>query len=368
VNPGVPLPEVARNITGITEADLAGAPAFPAAMAEFAKWADTPVVVGYSVGFDIAILANEHSRHDLEWVPPCSLDILHLVEVLKPRLPDTSLETVAAWLGVETQGRHRALADARIAAEILAAIIPRLRDCGITTLAQAERIAAMHSGLDPVEARAGWASPRMPGSGIGDYARVDSFPYRHRVGDLMSAPPLGIAPTATLTMALAQMVQTATSSAVVQADGAYGILTERDILRAIDIDGAEVLGRKVSDYASFPLVTIDTDEFAYRALALLRRHGFRHLGVTGLDQALVGVLTSRDLLAQRADEAVSLGDRIQGAETAAALGRIWTDLVTVTRALLGEGVEVPVIASIISAELRRLHNIGLGNRLPGQNR
>ena len=55
-----------------------------------------------------------------------------------PDLPDLSLETLAAWLGVVVVERHRALADAKLAAEVFLALLPRLRENSIRTLAEAE--------------------------------------------------------------------------------------------------------------------------------------------------------------------------------------------------------------------------------------
>ena len=58
--------------------------------------------------------------------------------MLKPDLPDFSLETLADWLGIAVVERHRALPDARLAAEVFLALLPRLRENSIRTLAEAE--------------------------------------------------------------------------------------------------------------------------------------------------------------------------------------------------------------------------------------
>ena len=44
----------------------------------------------------------------------------------KSSLPDYALETVAVWLGVSVEDRHRALSDARITAEVFVKIVPML--------------------------------------------------------------------------------------------------------------------------------------------------------------------------------------------------------------------------------------------------
>ncbi|HSM19510.1 MAG TPA: DUF294 nucleotidyltransferase-like domain-containing protein, partial [Hyphomicrobiales bacterium] len=135
---------------------------------------------------------------------------------------------------------------------------------------------------------------------------------------------------------------------------AYGIITERDIMRAIEAQGAGALEEPVTRVARLPLVSVDADEFAYRALSLMSNEGFRHLGVLGRDGKLVGALSARDLLHQRAEDAVSLADAIEAAADPRELGRVWSELTAVAHALAREEVDARDIAAIISHELRAL--------------
>ncbi|WP_299395997.1 putative nucleotidyltransferase substrate binding domain-containing protein [Pelagibius sp.] len=365
VNPGMPIPGDSTAIHGITDADVSGAPAFREAMDGFVDWAGPSVVIGYSIGFDLAILKAEHERNGLDWQMPRSLDVRHLLHLVGANLPSQSLETVAGWLGLETSNRHRALGDAILTAEIFLALVPKLAEAGVTTLAQAERACrALTERLDE-EARAGWQGFDQLGQAVApsvaEYARVDSFPYRHKVADLMNSPPLTIAGDAPLQEALGVMAGKKVSSLFLpaRADAAaaedgWGIITERDVLRAVDALGGAALQWPVAEFAARPLVTIKADEFVYRALARMSGGGFRHLGVVDAEGALVGALSARDLLRQRASDAVSLGDCIEQAETAAELGRIWADLTVVARALVHEDVDSRDVAAIVSRELRAL--------------
>ncbi|HIP78125.1 MAG TPA: CBS domain-containing protein [Kiloniellaceae bacterium] len=381
VNPGMPIPGDSTAIHGITDADVAGAPGFREAMDGFVDWAGPSVVIGYSIGFDLAILKAEHERNGLEWQMPRSLDVRHLLHLVGANLPSQSLETVAGWLGLETNNRHRALGDAVLTAEIFLALIPKLAESGVTTLAQAERACrALTERLDE-EARAGWQGFDQLGQAVApsvaEYARVDSFPYRHKVADLMNSPPLTIAGNAPLQEALGVMAGKKVSSLFLPPEpgdpGAggpetaqddlgkdglgkdgWGIITERDVLRAVDALGGAALQWPVAEFAARPLVTIKADEFVYRALARMSGGGFRHLGVIDAEGALVGALSARDLLRQRASDAVSLGDCIEQAQTAAELGRIWADLTVVARALVHEDVDSRDVAAIVSRELRAL--------------
>jgi len=369
VDPGVPIPPASTAIHSLTDDEVAGAAAFPAAMAAFADWVGKSVVVGYSIGFDLAVLKAEHQRHGMAWTAPRSLCVRHLLQLVAPHLPGQSLEVAAQWLGVEVGERHRALGDAETAGRIFKALLPRLREKGVVTLAQAERVCRSLTARLEEEAQAGWhdvvRDSRQAPRSVAEFARIDSFPYRHRVADLMRLPAVTIAGTRTLQEALAQMMERGISSVFVEppeggsgalgdALGDWGILTERDILRAMNADPAGALAAPVARYAKVPLVTIESDEFVYRAIAGMSKRGFRHLGVRDAAGKLVGALSARDLLRQRASDALSLGDSLERAETPEDLGRIWAGLTTVARGLVYEEADPRDIAAIVSRELRAL--------------
>jgi CBS domain-containing protein len=360
VRPGVAIPPAASKVHGIHDADVADAPGFAEVAAAFSAWAGPAVVIGFSVGFDLAILKAEHERYGIPWKPPRSLDVRHLVELASPELPELSLELAAEWLGIEVADRHRALGDALLTGRIFLALVGKLRQRGITTLAQAERACSALTARHDEEARFGWhAVGRLgePSAGLAEYARIDSFPYRHRVADLMRLPPIIVDASISLADALTTMVIEKVSSVYVapsEERQSYGIVTERDVLRAVEADGCDALGKPVGFLARLPLITVNADEFAYRALTRMANSGFRHLGVLGADGELVGALSARDLLRQRAEDAISLGDSIEAAADPKELGRVWSELTAVTHALVHEEVDARDIAAIISRELRGL--------------
>ena len=362
VQPGIPIPPATTKIHGIRDADVAGAAAFQPTMRMFANWAGPALFVGYSIGFDLAVLRAESRRIGEHWQSPRSLDVRDLVQILAPDLPQGSLEVAADWLGVTIDARHTALGDAQATAEIYLALLPKLAAMGIVTLAQAERACLRQAGGGRAASQsAGWEEvvdeARLVPASVEEYARIDSFPYRHRIREIMRQPPHTIDEDNSLGEALEVMMRERISSVFTVAgkQGTVdGILTERDILRAINDDKVAALTSPAAKHASKPLATIGQDEFIYRAIVDMSARAIRHLGVHDGSGGIVGALSARDLLKQRADDAISLGDSIARAESAPELGAIWTELTVVARGLVYEGVDARDIAAIISNELRAL--------------
>ena len=115
-----------------------------------------------------------------------------------------------------------------------------------------------------------------------------------------------------------------------------GIVTERDVLRALAAHGAEALTRPVGAFASKPLVALPAAGFVYRALSRMSRLNFRHLGVENESGEICGIVTSRDLLRLRAQEATILGDSLDQADDVPALAAAWARLPQAAGALLAE--------------------------------
>ena len=81
---------------------------------------------------------------------------------------------------------------------------------------------------------------------------------------------------------------------VEDSSGEYGILTERDVLRLI---GNGQPDRAVAGIATFPLIRIPASASLYQARKQFVAHSIRHLGVSGADGELLGLITFADILA-----------------------------------------------------------------------
>ena len=122
------------------------------------------------------------------------LDTRLLAQIADPQLASYSLESLAVWLDVEVAERHSALGDARHDGAIFRALVPKLRERGIRTLGEAlQACARCTEPLDDQHRPAGSTRPCTAQARSGRSARIDTYPYRHRVRDAMSAPPSSIA-------------------------------------------------------------------------------------------------------------------------------------------------------------------------------
>ena len=352
VNPGIPIPKATVAVHGITDAMVATAPAFNDIAALLEAYVGRAIVIGYAVAYDLTVLEREYRLAGRAVPPFRALDVRTLARLASPTLADYGLEALCQWLGVELKGRHSALGDARAAGEIFLALLPLLRAKEIRTLAEAEtasralaeREAGSIAGYTPAAQAPVDARPVL--------ARIDSFPYRHRIRDVMSAPPAFATPETTVRAAMRLLIEKRISSVFVRlGDGVTGIVTERDLLRAIDAGGEAALSQCIGPIAKGPLQTLPEDAFLYRAIGRIERLGFRHLGVTDASGQIVGAVTTRNLLGHRATTAIVLGDAIDSAGVPAELAAAWGRLTLMARSLMEEQVGPITVCSVISAEI-----------------
>ena len=362
----MPIPASAVEFHGISDAAVAEAPAFREMWPELSAYLGRSVVIGHSLGFDLAVLKNECERAGLDWVTPATLDTRLLAEVTEPNLSGHSLDQLAAWLGVHVAGRHTALGDAMTTARIFCALVPRLRDVGIRTLAEATQACRALTHVLEEQHRAGWVEPAAAPSrdeSAGGLFRLDAYPYRNRAKDVMSAPKFITADTP-ISTAIARMAREHVSSLFVLPRGAAataaprpeetGIITERDLLRALAERGADALAMPAEAATRWRLAAVAANAFVYRAVGRMSRLKVRHLGVTDASGRLCGALSARDLLRQRAEEAVWLGDEIDQADDLAGLATAWSKLPLLAACLVPEGVSGRDVAAVISAEIAAL--------------
>ena len=359
INPEVPISAASARIHGITDSEVADAPRFTESIGSLAEMLAGRVVIGQNIRFDLAVLRHEAARAGVPWRDPPALDVAHLAGALDRGLVDLGLESLAYRFGVTIEARHDALGDSLAAAEIFAALVPRLREVDVRTLGEAEAFAARRTDLVAREVEAGWHS--MPGESPEapspqPLARVDSFLYLRRLDEVTSTPARSIPPDGTIREAARIMTERRIGALLVRGvePQPAGIVTERDLLGAATDPGIDPDATPVSSVMSTPVHTMSGDEMIYRALGRMDRLGVRHLCVADAAGAALGMVSQRDLLHHRASAAAELGDAVACADDAAALAVAHSRLPEVAAGLVAEGLTGDAAARVISNEIRAL--------------
>jgi DNA polymerase-3 subunit epsilon/CBS domain-containing protein len=354
IDPGEPIPEASSKIHGLYDGDVRGTGSFEDVVSPLLDAITGRVVVGHNIGFDLAMLAQEHRRAAMAWTPPPALDTGLLARAVNPHLPDGSLDTVAAWLGVDIVDRHTALGDARATAQVYLRLLPKLLGAGVRSFAEAERYIVEQNGeAFRQHQAAGWQTPQV--SDVASGGRMDPFVYRHTLSDLMRSPPVFAPAEITALDAISTMNEVGIGALLIgDSTKAVGIVTERDIVRVIAAGGANALSLPIGGAMSSPVVTLPANSPIYRAVARLQRLGFRHIPVTDTEGRIAGVVSARNLLRRTASSALVLGDEIAMAETTPALARAFAQVPEAVRKLRAEQLSPLQITDLISGEVRAM--------------
>jgi DNA polymerase-3 subunit epsilon len=156
INPAMAIPKRSIAVHGITDAMAAEAPALAARWPTIEAALKDKVVIGHNIGFDAAILAGEAERLGLVWKPAALIDTLLLAAALDPARKDLTLDGLAAVYGITIEGRHTALGDALVTAELYVRLVDNLKARGVTTLGQAIDLVSGRSDLIRAQRERGW--------------------------------------------------------------------------------------------------------------------------------------------------------------------------------------------------------------------
>ncbi|MFN3401229.1 MAG: exonuclease domain-containing protein, partial [Ferrovibrio sp.] len=140
IDPQRPLRPEGIPIHGITEDMVRGQPTIDVVLPQFHRFCEGTVLVAHNAAFDMRFLQLKEEKLGIRFTQPV-LDTLLLSAVIHPNQESHKLEAIAERLGIKIIGRHTALGDAIVTAEVFLRMLPLLADMGIHTLGQARAAA-----------------------------------------------------------------------------------------------------------------------------------------------------------------------------------------------------------------------------------
>lgn len=140
VDPQRPISAASIPVHGIQPAMVAGQPTIDKVLPAFHAFAQDTVLVAHNAAFDMRFLQLKEAATGLCFDQPV-LDTLLLSAVVHPHQESHTLEAIAQRLGITVQGRHTALGDATVTAQVFLKLLALLADKGILTLGQAQAAA-----------------------------------------------------------------------------------------------------------------------------------------------------------------------------------------------------------------------------------
>ncbi len=175
---------------------------------------------------------------------------------------------------------------------------------------------------------------------------------RARVADLPLQPATFIDAADTIESAGRRMHEAHANALLVRDGGRTGIVTGMNLARAVVLDRIPV-ERGVGAIARYELVTVAPEDFVSSAMLLMTRHNKRRL-VVRQGERWLGTIEDIDLLGFIAGDAQMVAARIERAESVEELAPAVRRIGEQVRLLRKQGVNVDVIAELVTDLNRRL--------------
>ncbi len=167
-----------------------------------------------------------------------------------------------------------------------------------------------------------------------------------RVDEIFLHKPCIVDAKTSIYDAFMQMERDDSKAVLVQSEAMLGIVTDADVKREVVLGDIPRSG-EIGKIATFPVITIDKQDFLFNALLLFTKHSIKRLVVVD-EGAIVGVLEQLDLLSHFASHSHLIAVQIEKAASPEALALVGRDLLHLVQSLSSKGVKVRYISKLVS--------------------
>jgi len=126
INPGIPVPSLITDLTGISDKDLVDAPAFSEVAEKLIQFIGDLPLCGHQIEFDATFLSEELKRVGRPVFSGQLLDTALLSRILLQGSTRFSLKAVSEYLQINLDNAHRALFDAMASGEIAVRLVKKI--------------------------------------------------------------------------------------------------------------------------------------------------------------------------------------------------------------------------------------------------
>ena len=167
-----------------------------------------------------------------------------------------------------------------------------------------------------------------------------------RIDEIYLHEPCIVSADTPIIEALKQMKALRTTTIIVEGAAGQGIVTDTNVRDNVLL-GDVKLEDPVGTIATYPLITIERQDFLFNALLLFTSHAIKRLAVVS-EKRVVGILEQLDLLSFFANHSHLVAMQIDKAGSIDALKQIQHDMVHLIRSLNSKGVKVRYISKLVN--------------------
>ncbi len=187
--------------------------------------------------------------------------------------------------------------------------------------------------------------------------------FRRIVKDRLGDPPVLVAPSTSVKELVMRMEREKATCAIVinSRNHPVGIVTEQDVTRRIAFKATP--RTPVSKIMTSPLISIQSTDYLYHAVAFMRRRSLRHIPVLNERGHVCGILSLSEALSFLSEETLELMRMLTHEATLDGLRAVKAAQVELAEALFADNVPVPEVQSLLTDINRDIHRRILRNQL-----